>query len=64
MTSKVSPVSDRPVIGTRRMPATAASALPTAQFTAATRAGDTPSAPAVTSLSATAVLARPKRVYR
>ncbi len=64
MTMRVSESTCRPVIGTTRMPATAASAPPSAQLTVASRSGDQPSDAADTSSSAAATTARPNRVKR
>ena len=50
-----------PVIGATRIPATAASAPPAAQFTVPSRSGDQPSAAAERSSSAAATVAKPNR---
>ncbi len=63
-TSEVMAVTCKVMIGTTRMPATAAMAEPSAQFWMAILLGDRPIAAADRSLSDTASVASPKRLLR
>ena len=63
MSSNSTWLTDSPMIGTTRMPATPASAAPAAQLTVAIRSGERPSEAAASWFSAAARVASPKRVY-
>ncbi len=62
MTRKMRRPAPSPVMGTKRMRASAASAPPMAQFAAAITLGETASAAAARGFSATAAVATPKGV--
>ena len=63
-TSSTSVVGSSDTVGAISTPANPASTLPTAQFTDATTSGECARLAATTWFSATAVVARPKLVYR
>jgi hypothetical protein len=64
MSSAVYSVTSSPVMGASSTPAVTASPLARAQLAPATRSGETPIASETRELSATALVARPKRANR